>query len=84
MGDYLPGHYIALPEKIEKNVKKIILFQSKLNCEVLYDDLAFEVRWAIAGDSIVVQLVAKLGQYVTLFFTYLWMRGNVDKYFLVF
>lgn len=34
--------------------------QSKLNCEVLYDDKAFEVRWAMAGDSIVVQLVAKL------------------------
>lgn len=34
--------------------------QSKLNCEVLYDDLAFEVRWAVAGESIVVQLVAKL------------------------
>jgi hypothetical protein len=26
--------------------------QSKLNCEVLYDDLAFEARWAVAGDSI--------------------------------
>lgn len=73
MGDYLPGHYIALPEKIEKNVKKIILFQSKLNCEVLYDDLAFEVRWAIAGDSIVVQLVAKLGQYVTYTFFHISM-----------
>uniref|UniRef100_A0A6P7FTC9 Protein Skeletor, isoforms B/C isoform X1 n=1 Tax=Diabrotica virgifera virgifera TaxID=50390 RepID=A0A6P7FTC9_DIAVI len=34
--------------------------QSKLNCEVLFDDLAFEVRWAVAGDSIVLQLVAKL------------------------
>ncbi|KAG4075641.1 hypothetical protein HA402_003466 [Bradysia odoriphaga] len=34
--------------------------QSKLNCEVLYDDLAFEVRWAVAGESVVVQLVAKL------------------------
>ncbi|VEN64735.1 unnamed protein product [Callosobruchus maculatus] len=34
---------------------------SKLNCEVLYDDLAFEVRWAVAGESIVLQLVAKLG-----------------------
>ncbi|KAI8117583.1 isoforms D/E, Protein Skeletor, partial [Lucilia cuprina] len=34
--------------------------QSKLNCEVLYDDKAFEVRWAMAGDSIVVQMVAKL------------------------
>ncbi|KAJ8686999.1 hypothetical protein QAD02_022793, partial [Eretmocerus hayati] len=34
--------------------------QSKLNCEVLSDDSAFEVRWAVAGDSIVVQLVRKL------------------------
>ncbi|KAK3915805.1 Protein Skeletor, isoforms D/E, partial [Frankliniella fusca] len=33
---------------------------SKLNCEVLHDDLAFEVRWAVAGDSVVLQLVAKL------------------------
>ncbi|XP_077271953.1 DM13 and DOMON_DOH domain-containing protein skeletor isoform X4 [Temnothorax americanus] len=41
--------------------------QSKLNCEVLDDTLAFEVRWAVAGDSIVVQLVAKLdpGQYMS-------------------
>ncbi|CAG4973267.1 unnamed protein product [Colias eurytheme] len=40
---------------------------SKLNCEVLHDDLAFEVRWAIAGDSIVLQLVAKLeeGEYMS-------------------
>jgi len=38
-------------------------FQSKLNCEVLDDSVAFEVRWAVAGDSIVVQLVAKLGKY---------------------
>ncbi|XP_068896678.1 protein Skeletor, isoforms B/C isoform X2 [Tenebrio molitor] len=41
--------------------------QSKLNCEVLYDDLAFEARWAVAGDSIVLQLVAKLddGEYMS-------------------
>ncbi|KAG7191125.1 hypothetical protein KM043_007157 [Ampulex compressa] len=41
--------------------------QSKLNCEVLEDSLAFEVRWAVAGDSIVVQLVGKLdaGQYMS-------------------
>ena len=39
------------------------VFQSKLNCEVLSDDLAYEVRWAVAGDSIVIQLVAKLGKY---------------------
>ncbi|CAH2245286.1 jg15674 [Pararge aegeria aegeria] len=40
---------------------------SKLNCEVLHDELAFEVRWAIAGDSIVLQLVSKLedGEYMS-------------------
>ncbi|KAF6209735.1 hypothetical protein GE061_015484 [Apolygus lucorum] len=44
-----------------------VLFQSKLNCEVLSDDLAFEVRWAVAGDSVVIQLVAKLenGEYMS-------------------
>jgi hypothetical protein len=36
--------------------------QSKLNCEVLHDELAFEVRWAVAGESVVIQLVAKLGE----------------------
>lgn len=40
----------------------VICFQSKLNCEVLHDPLGYEIRWAIAGDSIVVQLVAKLGK----------------------
>lgn len=39
-----------------------LVLQSKLNCEVLHEDLAFEVRWAVAGDSVVVQLVAKLGK----------------------
>lgn len=41
----------------------MFVLQSKLNCEVLLDELAFEVRWAVAGDSIVLQLVAKLGEY---------------------
>ncbi|KAF7413977.1 hypothetical protein HZH68_002466 [Vespula germanica] len=43
-----------------------VCLQSKLNCEVLDDTLAFELRWAVAGDSIVVQLVGKLeaGQYM--------------------
>ncbi|XP_063703594.1 protein Skeletor, isoforms B/C [Culicoides brevitarsis] len=36
--------------------------QSKLNCEVLLDDIAFEVRWAVAGESVVIQLVAKLDE----------------------
>ncbi|XP_045474822.1 protein Skeletor, isoforms B/C isoform X2 [Harmonia axyridis] len=36
--------------------------QSKLNCEVLQDSTAFEVRWAMAGDSVIIQLVAKLDE----------------------
>merc|ERR1712241_1314433 len=40
--------------------------QTKLNCEVLDSSQGFEVRWAIAGKSIVTQLVARLndGQYM--------------------
>nr|CAD7433594.1 unnamed protein product [Timema monikensis] len=38
----------------------MVPFESKLNCEVLWDDLALEVRWAVAGDSVVMQLVSKL------------------------
>ncbi|XP_043207358.1 protein Skeletor, isoforms D/E-like [Amphibalanus amphitrite] len=40
--------------------------QTKLNCEVLDEELAFEVRWAIAGQSMVMQLVSKIedGQYM--------------------
>ncbi|XP_042220743.1 uncharacterized protein LOC121865425 isoform X2 [Homarus americanus] len=40
--------------------------QTKLNCEVLWDDLALEVRWAVAGESIVMQLVGRItdGQYM--------------------
>ncbi|TRY81057.1 hypothetical protein TCAL_09448 [Tigriopus californicus] len=34
--------------------------QTKLNCEILDPSQGFEVRWAIAGRSIVTQLVAKL------------------------
>lgn len=40
----------------------VFCLQSKLNCEVLHEPLGYEARWAIAGDSIVVQLVAKLGK----------------------
>ena len=47
------------------------LLQSKLNCEILHDDLAFEARWAVAGDSIVIQLVAKLGEYLLYSSSYL-------------
>ncbi|KAK3854277.1 hypothetical protein Pcinc_039232 [Petrolisthes cinctipes] len=40
--------------------------QTKLNCEVLWDDLALEVRWAVAGESVVMQLVGRIsdGEYM--------------------
>lgn len=54
-------------------------FQSKLNCEVLYDDLAYEVRWAVAGESIVVQLVSKLGKLVfSKFLLFDWLFITTD------
>lgn len=64
------GGYLSVPLVGETVVstcslrtERVLVLQSKLNCEVLLDELAFEVRWAIAGDSIVVQLVAKIGNY---------------------
>ncbi|CAH0684205.1 unnamed protein product [Chilo suppressalis] len=65
------GH-VTLPHASLANVPPSLKMlgvspQSKLNCEVLHDELAFEVRWAVAGDSIVLQLVAKLedGEYMS-------------------
>ncbi|XP_049880584.1 protein Skeletor, isoforms B/C isoform X2 [Pectinophora gossypiella] len=65
------GH-VTLPRSALSNVPPSLKMlgvspQSKLNCEVLFDELAFEVRWAVAGDSIVLQLVAKLedGEYMS-------------------
>ncbi|XP_037077644.1 LOW QUALITY PROTEIN: protein Skeletor, isoforms B/C-like [Pollicipes pollicipes] len=41
--------------------------QTKLNCEVLDSDSSLEVRWAVAGESIVMQLVSNIedGQYMS-------------------
>ncbi|XP_055594127.1 protein Skeletor, isoforms B/C [Uranotaenia lowii] len=63
------GH-VRIPDRINvpPSLKMLgISPQSKLNCEVLLDDLAFEVRWAVAGESIVIQLVARLedGEYMS-------------------
>ncbi|XP_041786217.1 protein Skeletor, isoforms B/C isoform X1 [Anopheles merus] len=63
------GH-VRIPDQINvpPSLKMLgISPQSKLNCEVLLDELAFEVRWAVAGESVVVQLVAKLddGEYMS-------------------
>ncbi|TGZ43794.1 Uncharacterized protein DBV15_04339 [Temnothorax longispinosus] len=70
-----PSARSRLVEPQQNSYARLLHFQgdrridsfSKLNCEVLEDTLAFEVRWAVAGDSIVVQLVAKLdaGQYMS-------------------
>ncbi|KAG9510585.1 Protein Skeletor, isoforms D/E, partial [Fragariocoptes setiger] len=40
--------------------------ENKLNCEILYDDLGFELRWVLDGDDIVMQLVGKIepGEYM--------------------
>ncbi|XP_050536003.1 protein Skeletor, isoforms B/C-like isoform X2 [Daktulosphaira vitifoliae] len=56
------GHVTIPPSlNIPPSLKMLgVLPQSKLNCEVLHEPLGYEVRWAIAGDSIVIQLVAKL------------------------
>ena len=47
-------------------------FQSKLNCEILDDKKGYEVRWAIAGKSMVTQLVARYSTYslFLIIFTY--------------
>ncbi|XP_058062739.1 protein Skeletor, isoforms B/C isoform X1 [Anopheles bellator] len=63
------GH-VRIPDQINvpPSLKMLgISPQSKLNCEVLLEELSFEVRWAVAGESVVVQLVAKLddGEYMS-------------------
>ena len=35
--------------------------QSKLNCEVLSPELGLQLRWSLAGSSIILQIVANLG-----------------------
>ncbi|XP_065351626.1 protein Skeletor, isoforms B/C-like isoform X2 [Cloeon dipterum] len=50
--------------------------QSRLNCEVLHDSSEFEVRWALAGESAVIQLVGKIdsGDYMAF-----GLSGDVSK-----
>ena len=36
--------------------------QSKLNCEVLSPELGLQLRWSLAGSSIILQIVANLGE----------------------
>lgn len=40
--------------------------ENKLNCEILYDDLGYEIRWVLDGDDVVMQLVGKIepGEYM--------------------
>lgn len=37
-----------------------ISLENKLNCEMLNDDLGFEVRWVINGDQLIMQVVSKI------------------------
>lgn len=41
---------------------------TKINCEVLYDDLGFELRWVLDGDDIIMQLVGRVdpGEFMAL------------------
>lgn len=34
--------------------------ENKLNCEILHDELGYELRWVLDGDDIVMQLVGKI------------------------
>ncbi|KAB7495687.1 Protein Skeletor, partial [Armadillidium nasatum] len=66
---YVDFGHVVLPKNLNvpPSLKMLgVAPQTKLNCEVLHDDLAFEVRWAVAGDSIVMQLVGKVddGEYM--------------------
>lgn len=59
----------------------LILFQYKLNCEVLRDDLGYEVRWIMDGEDIVMQLVSKLGKiHCSLFCLFYFILTSVVKF----
>ena len=49
-------------KKTSKSSSKIVPpNQSKLNCEVLSPELGLQLRWSLAGSSIILQIVANLG-----------------------
>ncbi|CAB3367209.1 Hypothetical predicted protein [Cloeon dipterum] len=52
------------------------LTSSRLNCQVLHESSEFEVRWALAGESAVIQLVGKIdsGDYMAF-----GLSGDVSK-----
>ncbi|KFM72403.1 Protein Skeletor, isoforms D/E, partial [Stegodyphus mimosarum] len=61
---------VALPQNIvvPPSPRSLgIELEYKLNCEVLRDDLGYEVRWIMDGEDIVMQLVARLepGEYMS-------------------
>lgn len=41
----------------------LFLKQARLNCEVLHDEYALEIRWSVvgSGETIVFQLVGRIG-----------------------
>lgn len=55
--------------------------ENKLNCEILYDDLGYEIRWVLDGDDIVMQLVGKIepGEYMAFGLGKDDSRSDMDK-----
>ena len=39
------------------------MLQSKLNCEVLSTSLGLQLRWSVAQENIILQIVGNLGVY---------------------
>ena len=58
---------------------------------MLLDELAFEVRWAVAGESIVMQLVGRVGKFIyikynkhsIIFNADYFKLLDADKYYLI-
>ncbi|XP_067138701.1 protein Skeletor, isoforms B/C-like [Centruroides vittatus] len=61
-------HHIAVPPSLSSLGVKT---ENKLNCEVLLDDLGFELRWVVEENDVIMQLVAKIdkGEYMAFGFS---------------
>ena len=54
--------YTEILKYFHQELFRLKYFQSKLNCEVLSQEVGLEVRWSLAGDSAIIQIVGNLGQ----------------------
>ena len=48
-------------EFLPKNKSNNYFFQSKLNCEVLSNSIGLQLRWSVAQENIILQIVGNLG-----------------------